>query len=164
MWAFSAPVADASHASATGPPLPRPPWPAARDVSGPEGQLPRYSPMVRDLLDAPLHLALPRPVGAPDARRPTAALRSLADHPRVMEHKGTTARHRAIVLGRGAGLEPDVRFQTTDLLPHRHLVEQGHATAFLPDLVRSGQAPTVPLRAPSPTSGAHAPHLHGRTD
>ncbi|MEU5722306.1 LysR family transcriptional regulator [Micromonospora sp. NPDC047738] len=97
-----------------------------------------------DLLDDPLHLALPD--AGPDTHDPMAALRSLADHPWVMEPEGTTARHWAVTLCRNAGFEPDVRFETTDLLLHLRLVEQGHAAAFLPDLVWSGQPPTVTLR------------------
>ncbi|MFU8850158.1 LysR substrate-binding domain-containing protein [Micromonospora sp. SL1-18] len=99
-----------------------------------------------DLLDDPLHLALPGPADRPGAESPTAALRPLANHPWVMEPEGTTARHWAVALCRGAGFEPDVRFETTDLLLHLRLVEQGHAAAFLPDLVWSGHPPTVTLR------------------
>ncbi|OKI49540.1 LysR family transcriptional regulator [Micromonospora sp. CB01531] len=97
-----------------------------------------------DLLDDPLHLALPD--DGPDTHDPMATLRSLADHPWVMEPEGTTARHWAVTLCRNVGFEPDVRFETTDLLLHLRLVEQGHAVAFLPDLVWSGQPPTVILR------------------
>ncbi|WP_149823066.1 LysR substrate-binding domain-containing protein [Streptomyces tailanensis] len=99
-----------------------------------------------DLLDDPLHLALPKSADTSDADGPTAALRSLADHPWVMEPEGTAARHWAMTLCRNAGFEPDVRFETTDLLLHQRLVEQKHAAAFLPDLVWSGQPPTVTLR------------------
>ncbi|MFI8891356.1 LysR substrate-binding domain-containing protein [Streptomyces paradoxus] len=84
--------------------------------------------------------------GVSAADGPTAALRSLADHPWVMEPGGTAARHWAMALCRSAGFEPDVRFETTDLLLHQRLVELDHAAAFLPGLVRSGQAPTVTLR------------------
>lgn len=63
-----------------------------------------------------------------------------------MEPEGTTARHWAMTLCRNAGFEPDIRFETTDLLLHLRLVEQRHAAAFLPDLVWSGQPPTVTLR------------------
>ncbi|MFK0112083.1 LysR substrate-binding domain-containing protein [Streptomyces sp. NPDC091217] len=73
-------------------------------------------------------------------------LRSLADHPWVMEPEGTPARHWAMTLCRKAGFEPDVRFETTDLLLHLRLVEQQHAAAFLPDLVWSGRLPTLALR------------------
>lgn len=91
-----------------------------------------------DLLDDPLCLALPHP---------GASLGSLAGHPWVMEPEGTPARQWALRECRAAGFEPDVRFETTDLLLQLRLVEQGHAAAFLPDLVWCGQPPTVPLRA-----------------
>ncbi|MFF8432266.1 LysR family transcriptional regulator [Streptomyces sp. NPDC016566] len=99
-----------------------------------------------DLLDDSLHLALPSPADSPESDGPMAALRSLADHPWVMEPEGTAARHWAVSLCRDAGFEPDVRFETTDLLLHVRLVEQHHAAAFLPGLVWSGRAPTVQLR------------------
>ncbi|WP_329373059.1 LysR substrate-binding domain-containing protein [Streptomyces sp. NBC_01483] len=99
-----------------------------------------------DLLDDPLHLALPKPPDDAHTESPMAALRSLADHPWAMEPEGTSARHWAMTLCRNAGFEPDVRFETTDLLLHLRLVEQKHAAAFLPDLVWSGQHPTVALR------------------
>ncbi|MGW3464821.1 LysR substrate-binding domain-containing protein [Streptomyces olivaceoviridis] len=99
-----------------------------------------------DLLDDPLHLALPKPAGTGEADGPTAALRSLADHPWVMEPEGTAARHWAMTLCRNAGFEPDVRFETTDLLLHLRLVERQHAAALLPGLVWTGQPPTVTLR------------------
>ncbi|WP_237524866.1 LysR substrate-binding domain-containing protein [Streptomyces sp. SID5643] len=63
-----------------------------------------------------------------------------------MEPEGTAARHWAMALCRGAGFEPDVRFETTDLPLHQRLVEPDHAAAFLPGPVRRGQAPTVTLR------------------
>lgn len=99
-----------------------------------------------DLLDDPLHLALPKPADTAEADGPTAALRSLADHPWVMEPEGTAARHWAVTLCREAGFEPDVRFETTDLLLHLRLVEHNHAAAFLPGLVWTGQTPSVTLR------------------
>ncbi|MFI9829850.1 LysR family transcriptional regulator [Streptomyces sp. NPDC051913] len=91
----------------------------------------------QDLLDDPLRLALPRP---------DASLSSLAEHPWVLEPEGTPARQWALRECRSAGFEPDVRFETADLLLHLRLVEQGHAAAFLPDLVWCGQPPSVPLR------------------
>ncbi|GAA1013135.1 transcriptional regulator [Acrocarpospora pleiomorpha] len=93
-----------------------------------------------DLLDDPLHLALPEPAA------PAVPLRSLADRPWAMEPEGTFARHWAMTLCRNAGFEPDVRFETTDLLIQRRLVEQGHAVALLPGLVWIGQPVTVALR------------------
>ncbi|MGI5472851.1 LysR family transcriptional regulator [Streptomyces sp. CA-132043] len=101
----------------------------------------------QDLFEDPLHLALPAAADGPGtADSPPAALRSLADHPWVMEPEGTAARHWAMTLCRNAGFEPDVRFETTDLLLHLRLVEQKHAAAFLPDLLWRGHPPAVPLR------------------
>ncbi|MEV5878427.1 LysR substrate-binding domain-containing protein [Streptomyces sp. NPDC052101] len=99
-----------------------------------------------DLLDDTLRLATPATADGPSAERPSAALRALADHPWVMEPEGTTARHWATTLCRNAGFEPDVRFETTDLLLHLRLVEEKHAVAFLPDLLWQGQPTTVTLR------------------
>ncbi|MEV0201851.1 LysR family transcriptional regulator [Nonomuraea sp. NPDC050691] len=97
-----------------------------------------------DLLDDPVRLAVPDGAEAPAA--PTAALRAQAGRPWVLEPAGTAARHWAMTLCRAAGFEPDVRFETADLLIHLRLVERGHAVALLPDLVWNGQDPTVALR------------------
>ncbi|MFI6513528.1 LysR substrate-binding domain-containing protein [Streptosporangium sp. NPDC050855] len=99
-----------------------------------------------DLLEDPLYLALPDQAGGADAHSPAAALRSLADRPWVMEPEGTAARRWAMTLCRSVGFEPDVRFETADLLLHLRLVEQGYATALLPGLVWNGRPPAVPLR------------------
>lgn len=95
------------------------------------------------LLDDPLHLAAPEAAGTAD--NPTARLRSLAGRSWVMEPAGTPARQWATTVCRTAGFEPDVRFETTDLLLHLRLVELGHAVALLPDLVFNGQEPRVAL-------------------
>ncbi|MEU3989626.1 LysR substrate-binding domain-containing protein [Streptomyces platensis] len=104
-----------------------------------------------ELCHDPLWLAHPHRAGtggaadATDAAGPTARLRALADHPWVLEPEGTAARHWAMTLCRSADFEPDVRFESTDLLLHLRLVEQGHAAALLPDLVWDGRPATVPL-------------------
>ncbi|MEV0407183.1 LysR substrate-binding domain-containing protein [Actinoallomurus sp. NPDC050550] len=97
-----------------------------------------------DLLEDPLRLALPEPDDGTVG--PTAALRAAAGGPWAMEPEGTAARHWAMTLCRDTGFEPDVRFESADLLLHLRLVEQGHAVALLPDLIWSGREPTVPLR------------------
>lgn len=113
----------------------------------PDSPNPRLAELEQeDLLDDPLRLAMPRTDAGTHPEDGAAALRSMADRPWVMEPEGTTARHWAMGLCRAAGFEPDVRFEATDLLLHQRLVEQGHAAAFLPDLVWSGQPPTVALR------------------
>ncbi|MBO2455564.1 LysR family transcriptional regulator [Actinomadura barringtoniae] len=70
---------------------------------------------------------------------PYENLADLADHPWVMEPAGSASRHWATTLCRAAGFEPDVRYESSDLLLHLRLVEQGHAAAFLPDLVWAGR-------------------------
>lgn len=99
-----------------------------------------------DLLDDPLRLAVPASAGDGAGKGAMASLRSLAGHPWAMEPEGTAAQHWAMALCRTAGFEPDVRFETTDLLIQLRLVEQGHAVALLPDLLWDGQPPTVALR------------------
>ncbi|MEU8251045.1 LysR substrate-binding domain-containing protein [Nonomuraea sp. NPDC048916] len=94
---------------------------------------------VEDLCDDPLRLAVPAGMDAAD-------LRALAGHPFAMEPPDTAAGHWAMRLCRDAGFEPDVRFESTDLLLHVRLAEQGHAAALLPDLVWNGRPPTVTLR------------------
>lgn len=97
-----------------------------------------------DLLRDTLHLALPESAATTPAL--TAPLRAFAELPWVLEPEGTAARHWATTLCREAGFEPDVRFETTDLLTHVRLVERGHAVALLPSLVWHAGTPTVRLR------------------
>ncbi|MBP2406829.1 HTH-type transcriptional regulator GltC [Streptomyces netropsis] len=87
-----------------------------------------------DLSRDTLRLALPAGAGEGPSGRPW-----------VMEPEGTPARRWAMALCRDAGWEPDVRYESTDMLLHLRLVEQGHAAALLPDLLWCGRKPTVPL-------------------
>jgi DNA-binding transcriptional LysR family regulator len=117
-----------------------------------------------DLLAEPIRLAHPPTVRTP---RTQAALSRLADHPWVMEPAGTAARAWAVNTCREAGFEPDVRYESSDLVLHIRLVEAGHAAAFLPDLVWDGRRPTVPTR-PLPKARAYRRIFtavrRGRTD
>ncbi|MDY7542007.1 LysR family transcriptional regulator [Cryobacterium sp. 5B3] len=85
-----------------------------------------------------LRLALP-PASA------SADLAGLARMPWVMEPEGTVSRSWASQLCREAGFEPDVRFETADLIAHIRLIESGNAVGILPDLVWAGAEPTVRL-------------------
>ena len=60
-----------------------------------------------------------------------------------MEPRGTASRHWAEQACRQAGFEPDVRFETADLMAHIRLIESGNAVAILPELVWAGRAPSV---------------------
>ncbi|TDC86835.1 LysR substrate-binding domain-containing protein [Actinomadura sp. 7K507] len=86
-----------------------------------------------------LTLALPSPASQ------GAGLREAAGAAWVMEPEGTASRRWAMRLCRAAGFEPDVRFESTDLLLHLRLAERGHAAALLPGLVWAGRPPAVPV-------------------
>ncbi len=65
--------------------------------------------------------------------------------PWVLEPQGTASREWAEQLCRDAGFEPDVRFETADLMAHIRLIASGNAVGLLPDLVWAGEAPRVTL-------------------
>jgi DNA-binding transcriptional LysR family regulator len=73
------------------------------------------------------------------------SLTALATRAWIMEPPDSRARQWAVAMCRDAGFEPDVRFESTDLLLHARLAEQHHAVAFVPDLVWAGSSPTIPL-------------------
>jgi DNA-binding transcriptional LysR family regulator len=84
----------------------------------------------------------------PGARVPAGAIARLEDAaswPWVMEPAGTASRQWATQVCRSAGFEPDVRFETADLVAHIRLIQSGNAVGILPDLVWSGTEPTVRL-------------------
>ncbi len=85
-------------------------------------------------------------VAPPQATRiETPALAAASDRPWVLEPEGTAPREWAEQLCRDAGFEPDVRFETADLMAHIRLIRSGNAVGLLPDLVWAGEAPTVRL-------------------
>lgn len=74
-----------------------------------------------------------------------AGLAAAAAMPWVLEPEGTASREWAEQLCRDAGFEPDVRFETADLMAHIRLIRSGNAVGLLPDLVWAGEAPSVTL-------------------
>lgn len=100
-----------------------------------------------------IRLALPLEVASGTTMDASTALSSAATLPWVMEPAGTAARGWAEQLCRDAGFEPDVRFETADLMAHIRLIRSGNAVGVLPDLVWAGEPPTLQL-APLPG----APH------
>ncbi|MCD0449771.1 LysR family transcriptional regulator [Actinocorallia sp. API 0066] len=76
----------------------------------------------------PLRLAVPDSFDAAD-------LADLASAPWAMEPSGTSPRRWAQTVCRTAGFEPDIRFESTDMVFHASLVATGHAASLLPDLV-----------------------------
>lgn len=94
-----------------------------------------------DLLSDPMHLVLPAGWGRP-------RLGELADRPFAMEPEGTASRQWCVAVCREAGIEPDVRYTTTDLQLHLHLVDQGLAAALLPELAGTARAGVSVSRLP----------------
>ncbi|MDQ1018729.1 LysR family transcriptional regulator [Streptomyces afghaniensis] len=74
-----------------------------------------------------------------------AELAELAGRPWAMEPAGTPAREWTTAVCQEAGFEPDVAFETADMLVHAELVAAGHAAAFLPDLLWHDRRPPVAL-------------------
>jgi DNA-binding transcriptional LysR family regulator len=83
----------------------------------------------------PMRLATPGP----------AELAALAGRSWVMEPVGTPAREWTTAVCREAGFEPNVAFETADMLVHTELVAAGHAVAFLPDLLWYDRRPRAAL-------------------
>ncbi|MER7044950.1 LysR family transcriptional regulator [Streptomyces jumonjinensis] len=102
------------------------------------------------LCEDAMRLATPAPVGS---------LADLAERPWVMEPAGTPARAWATAICHAADFEPDVAYVSADMLVHARLVEQGHAVAFLPDMLWFDRAPGLLLdRAPGPLLDGSAGH------
>lgn len=78
---------------------------------------------------------------APGART-RESLADYADVPWVMEPESNPARQWAVSACRAAGFEPDVQFESRDVIVHERLAACGLAVAFLPDLL------------PTPSGGA----------
>lgn len=83
--------------------------------------------------------------GSDHRRNDESPLAAASGMPWVLEPRGTASREWAEQLCRGAGFEPDVRFETADLMAHIRLIRSGNAVGLLPDLVWAGEAPTVTL-------------------
>jgi DNA-binding transcriptional LysR family regulator len=66
----------------------------------------------------------------------------------VMEPRGSMAREWAVSMCRSAGFEPDVQFESSDMLVHRELVRRGYAAAFLPRLLAQVMPADMPATAP----------------
>ncbi|SDC07517.1 DNA-binding transcriptional regulator, LysR family [Mycolicibacterium neoaurum] len=84
----------------------------------------------------------------PQLHSTQTSLSDFANLPWVLEPKGKPARAWAESACRAAGFEPDVRYESADLLVQARLAETGHAVAVLPDLVwqaRQAQAQRVDL-------------------
>ncbi|SNS97151.1 DNA-binding transcriptional regulator, LysR family [Micrococcales bacterium KH10] len=96
----------------------------------------------RELVLEPMRLALPPEGPWSD---PRLRLADLADAPWVLERPNLIFGRWAQNVILEAGFEPDVRFFSSDMLLHLHLVEQGHAVALIPDLLSVTEPARVTL-------------------
>jgi DNA-binding transcriptional LysR family regulator len=71
--------------------------------------------------------------------------------PWVMEARGSAAREWGELTCRRLGFEPDVRYESDDLLVHLELIEHGRAAGLLPALLAARGAPGLQL---TPTGSA----------
>ncbi|PJJ65193.1 LysR substrate-binding domain-containing protein [Compostimonas suwonensis] len=84
-------------------------------------------------------------LAVPPTRTDWNAITDARDMPWVLEPRGTASRHWAEQNCRQAGFEPDVRFETADLVAHIRLIESGNAVGMLPELVWAGEPAPVHL-------------------
>ncbi|MGD7001812.1 LysR family transcriptional regulator [Corynebacterium halotolerans] len=84
-------------------------------------------PLARD----PLHLVTPRSWGEAD-------ITALGDAAWIMEPADTQAGQWAMAVCRRAGFEPAVIAETSDVMMHVRLVEQGVGAALIPELALTG--------------------------
>ena len=99
------------------------------------------------LLDDPLVLVTPAGSGGAEVRD------VVARGPWVLEPKGNDARAWAVAACRDLGVEPEVRYESPDLLVQMRLVETGHAIAVLPGLLLRRERPNIDrLRLPGDPS------------
>lgn len=73
------------------------------------------------------------------------------DTPWVMELRGSPAREWTLATCRNAGFEPDIRYETTDMVVQTRLIEAGHAVAFLPDLMTMDRPTRIHLHHLAPS-------------
>src|SRR5699024_11025079 len=88
-----------------------------------------------------MRLALPQDLPALkdtlDTEAGDISIGHAADIPWVMEGPGSLSRTWATALCRAAGFEPNVQFESEDMLLHRELAQRGHAAAFVPAMLNS---------------------------
>lgn len=91
-------------------------------------------PLLRD----PLVLVVP-----PDYDGPLTLEAASRTIPWVMEPLGSDARSWSLALCRRHGVEPEVQFESDDLLVQMRLVETGNAIAILPKLLLDSESPNL---------------------
>ncbi|MCL2542778.1 MAG: LysR family transcriptional regulator [Nocardioidaceae bacterium] len=101
-----------------------------------------------DLVQDPIHAYLPATVGPPAEH----TLDDLARVRWVLEPSGTESHQWGRRVCREHGFDPDVAYESDDLLFHLRMVEAGLAAALLPDLLVREAGASI---APSPVLDLH---------
>ncbi|MDN5892392.1 MAG: LysR substrate-binding domain-containing protein [Nocardioides sp.] len=99
----------------------------------------------QDLYADGVELALPDDAAAPDSGE--VSIKDAAHCAWVMEPLGSRSRDWATALCRSAGFEPDVQFESADMLLHRELVRRGHAAALLPAILGKALPSALPTHS-----------------
>ncbi|MDR6867983.1 DNA-binding transcriptional LysR family regulator [Microbacterium resistens] len=86
-------------------------------------------------------------VSARAGRHTAGGLSDAETAPWVMEPRDTASRSWVTQMCRGAGFEPDVRFETPDLVTHLRLIERGEAVGVLPALFLASLSADVVVRS-----------------
>lgn len=106
------------------------------DEEYPGGPKPRdRSTDISTVAEDPMLLLAPASTSPTPHNKEEPQLKDFSDSRWIMEPEGSAARTWAIAACRSAGFEPDVQFESSDMLVHRRLVEEGRATALVPGLV-----------------------------
>ncbi|MEA2314198.1 MAG: hypothetical protein QOI03_890 [Solirubrobacteraceae bacterium] len=101
-----------------------------------------------DLLEDPLHLALPREHPLADAGSPRLA--DLADEPWVQTSLASACARHVVRSCHAAGFEPNVAFESDDYQTVQGLVAAGVGVALIPALALSAVREDIVIRALSP--------------
>lgn len=103
-----------------------------------------------ELLDDPLHLALPE--AHPLARRKRIGLEQLSEESWIQTSAGTPCARHVVRCCHAAGFEPRVSFESDDYQTAQGLVAAGVGVALIPQLALSAVRPDIGVRALHPSS------------
>jgi DNA-binding transcriptional LysR family regulator len=103
-----------------------------------------------ELLDDPLHLALP--TAHPLARRKTLRLEDLGEESWVQTSAPSPCARHVVRSCHAAGFEPRVSFESDDYQTVQGLVAAGVGVALIPQLALSTTRPDIRIRALDPHS------------
>ncbi len=96
-----------------------------------------------DMLSQQLLFHDPMSLGVTSGAPTPKSLADYATFPWVMEPEASPARQWAVSVCRAAGFEPDVQFESRDVIVHERLAARGLAVSFLPYLLPAPEGGAV---------------------